>query len=134
VIIKICHIVNKKPEAIAPLNILSKYPNVVNAIKNDDEKVLINDNDQKLNNALSILDNNTLKVLVDYYSNIVTEVVDTSRSSPIPEEEVTKLDDNSNLELDTLSNTPNVSIAEYVRGVSNIEDDESIFIKNTIYK
>jgi len=70
VLTKILYTVKNKPEAIALLRTLSKYPNVVDAIKYGDISYLNNDIDKKIFNTLEYIDNDILKVLVDYYSNI----------------------------------------------------------------
>jgi len=49
---------------------------IVNAIKYGNELYLQNDEDQQIFNTLSALDVNTLKVLVDYYSNVEPKVGD----------------------------------------------------------
>jgi len=69
---EILNIVKKKPEAIALLQTLSKYPNVVESIKFPDEDKIKNlsMDEKKIFNALQILDDRNLEILVDYYSNI----------------------------------------------------------------
>jgi len=93
-------LLKKKPEANALLKTLSKYPNVVEAIKFPDEdkiKNLIMD-EKKIFNALEILDDRSLKILVDYYSTMNVksdDVFDTSSraESQLLDEDETKLDD-----------------------------------------
>jgi len=72
VLTKILNAVSKKPEAIALINTLSKYPKVVNVIKYGDITGL-NSNELKISDSLNVLDDNTWKVLVEYYSNIERE-------------------------------------------------------------
>jgi len=69
---ELLNIARKKPEALALLKTLSKYPNVVEAIKFPDEDKIKNltMDEKKIFNALEILDDRTLKVLVDYYLTI----------------------------------------------------------------
>jgi len=69
---EILHISKKKPEAIALLNTLSKYLNVVELFKSDNLADLNNlsEDEKKIFHALQILDDETLKILVDYYSNV----------------------------------------------------------------
>jgi len=57
--------VKKKPEAIALLQTLSKYPNVVEAVKEGNEGYLQTEEDHKVFNTLSALDDTILKVLVN---------------------------------------------------------------------
>jgi len=88
---ELLNIAKKKPEAIALLKTLSKYPNVVEAIKFPDEDKIKNltMDEKKIFNALEILDDRTLKILVDYYSNINVksdDVFDTSLTQDITEE------------------------------------------------
>jgi len=97
VLTKILNAVEYKPEAIALIQTLSKYPNVVEAIKSGDISGL-NTSELKIFDSLNVLDNNTLKVLVDYYSNINVksdDVFDTSSraESQLIDEDETKLDD-----------------------------------------
>jgi len=98
VLTKILCVVKNRPEAIALLRTLSKYPNVVNAIKYGNITYLNSDIDKKIFNTLEYIDQDILKVLVDYYSN-VSENDDLFRldsrasSQLINEEEATKLDD-----------------------------------------
>jgi len=69
---EIWYITRNKPEAIALLNTLSKYPNVVELFKSDNLADLDNlsEDEKKIFYALQILDDKTLKLLVDYYSNV----------------------------------------------------------------
>jgi len=69
VLTKILNAVKYKPEAIALIQTLSKNSNVVDAIESGDITGL-NTSELKKFDLLNVLDNNTLKVLVDYYSNI----------------------------------------------------------------
>jgi len=89
---KILNSVSKKPEAIALINTLSKYPKVVNAIESGDITGL-NPSELTIFDSLNVLDDNTLKVLVEYYSNIEREsgsVFDYRRelTPDIPEDEI----------------------------------------------
>jgi len=76
---------------------LSKYPNVVDAIKYGDITYLTNDIDKKIFNTLEFIVNDFLKVLVDYYSNISQNDdvfrIDSRAESQFVDEDVTKLDD-----------------------------------------
>jgi len=78
---------------------LSKYPNVVDAIKYGDLTYLTNDIDKQIFNTLEFIDNDILKVLVDYYSNISQNDdifrTDSRAESQLIDEDVTKLDDAS---------------------------------------
>jgi len=74
--------VKNKPEAIALLQTLSKYPNVVEAIKEGNIGFLQTDEDFKIFNTLESIDNDVLKVLVDYYSKINPKVDDRFNSRP----------------------------------------------------
>jgi len=101
VLTKILYAVSKKPEAIALIQTLSKYPNLVEAIKSGDMTGL-NTSELKIFDSLNVLDNNTLKVLIDYYSTINVKSDDVFRadsraeSQLIDEEEdETKLDDSA---------------------------------------
>jgi len=58
VLTKILNAVSKKPEAIALINTLSKYPKVVNVIKYGDITGL-NSNELKISDSLNVLDDNT---------------------------------------------------------------------------
>jgi len=68
VLTKILNAACKKPEAIALINTLSKYPKVVYAIKSGDITGL-NSSELKIFDSLNVLDDKTSKVLVEYYSN-----------------------------------------------------------------
>jgi len=72
VLTNILYITRKKPVAIALLNTLNKYPNVVKIFKSDNVDDLDNlcEDEKKIFYALQILDDKTLKILVDYYSNV----------------------------------------------------------------
>ena len=62
---KILKVVEQKPEAIALLQTLSKYPKVGEAIKNGNASGL-NQDELKIFNALGVLDDNILNIFVDY--------------------------------------------------------------------
>jgi len=97
VLTKILYAVKNKPEAIALLKTLSKYPNVVDAIKYGDISYLNNDIVKKIFNTLEYIDNDILKVLVDYYSNLSQNDdvfrTDSRAESQLIDEDETKLDD-----------------------------------------
>jgi len=99
VLTKIFYAVKNKPEAIALLKTLSKYPIVVYAIKYGDLTYLTNDIDKKIFNTLEFIDNDILKVLVDYYTNISQNDdvfrIDSRAESQLIDEDVTKIDDAS---------------------------------------
>jgi len=99
VLSKILYAVKNKPEAIALLKTLSKYPNVVDAIKYGDITYLTNDIVKKIFNTLEFIDNDILKVLVDYHSTIDQNNdvfrADSRAESQLVDEDVTKLDDAS---------------------------------------
>jgi len=121
VLTKILNFVSKKPEAIALIQTLSKYPNVVDAIKSGDITGL-NTSELKIFDSLNVLDNNTLKVLVDYYITINVksdDVFDTSwrAESQLIDEDETKLDDsvvsdsgiNPQSDISTISKPPPIN-------------------------
>jgi len=90
--------VKNKLEAIALLKTLSKYPNVVEAIKEGNQAYLQTEKDSKIFDTLNVLDEDILKVLVDYYTTVNknVDVFDTSsraESQLIDEDDATKLDD-----------------------------------------
>jgi len=100
ILTKILYAVKNKPEAIALLKTSSKNPNVVDAIKYGDLTYLTNDIDKKIFNTLEFIDNDILKVLVDYYTHIsqsddVFRIDSRAESQFIGEEDVTKIDDAS---------------------------------------
>jgi len=75
VLSEILNTVSKKPKAIALISTLSKYSSVVSAIKSGDITGL-NSNELKIFDSLNVLDDNTLKVFVEYYSSIDPKVGD----------------------------------------------------------
>jgi len=98
VLTQILKAVKNKPLAIALIATLSKYPKVVDAIKSG---VITGLNSSELNifDWLNVLDNNTFKALVDYYST-VDQNDDVFRTnsraeSQLSDEEETKLDDSA---------------------------------------
>jgi len=112
--------VNKKPETIALIQTLSKYPKVVNAIKTGDIAEL-NNAEIKVFNELNKLDDRTLDILVDYYSNVEPDsgsLFDTRPSSrasqALDEEDVaTKIGNTySDSGIGTASNITSVTGAE----------------------
>jgi len=67
--------VSKKPETIALIQMLSKYPNVVQALKDDNVNNL-NDVEIKIYREIGTLDDNILSKIADYYSKIEPKVGD----------------------------------------------------------
>jgi len=69
VLTEILKTVRKKPETIALIQMLSKYPNVIQALK-DDNIDNLNAVELKIYRELGGLDDSTLTIIADYYSNI----------------------------------------------------------------
>jgi len=67
VLSEILKAVKNRPEAIALLRTLSKYQNVVDAIKYGIDTYSQTEKDHKIFNTLKYIDNDIFKVLVDYY-------------------------------------------------------------------
>jgi len=69
VLTKILKTVRKKPETIALIQMLNKYPNVIQALK-DDNIDNLNAVELKIYSELGKLDDSTLSIIADFYSNI----------------------------------------------------------------
>jgi len=100
VLSEILKTVSKKPETFALIHMLSKYPNVVQALKDDNVNNL-NDVEIKIYCELGTLDDNTLSIIADYYSKIepnIGDVFDTSSTQDITEQtDVKQIDDDSGI-------------------------------------
>jgi len=72
---EILRTINRKPEVIALIHMLSKYPNVVQALK-DDNVDNLNPIEQKIYLEVGSLNDRKLSIITDYYSKIEPKVGD----------------------------------------------------------
>jgi len=119
--------VSKKPEAIALIHVLSKYPNVVQALKDDNVNNL-NGIELKIYNELGALDDRTLTIIADYYSKIepnIGDVFDTSSTQDLTEQtDVKQIDDDSGIT--TASSISAISTSPFINYSNSIIYQEQV--------
>jgi len=136
ILTKILYVVKNRPEAIALLRTLSKYPNVVNAIKYSDITYLDSDIDKKIFNTLEYIDQDILKVLVDFYSNVSLDDdlfrLDSRASSQLIHEEESDIIDEAAVSDSEIAPALEISKTESDTNEIKAIDEESFKIYNKI--